>query len=1010
MVDTSTDSIHNKTHSLFGCLKTVFGGRSRGKGTRFTAPKPNAPNVTADPDAKSDPVNPKNDISKTDDHDAKDYWQIAYDELTESDRNTLTLLLATATKPQDAGRSRTKEILDKVINATETQYKEKLRKDGIRATAHQILNSALSFQDVVSNTMKFDPTGYASSAWAIVSLGLTMAKNHADLQDALFDSSGYLADLLTRCAFIEEQFYGGSGPVTGNAEKEQSIIRVYVAILQYSAEVHRAQRPGKGKDIVESITAVTSQKLAELKTSIKEEEFHLHHWLALDQHLRRQAEAEAILTHIDKLTMEIRRISDKDTIQNLPSADDALFDSYKDQHEAKCLAGTRTDLLRQVKDWGRSSDIHIFWLSGMAGTGKSTIARTVAQSFKEDGILGASFFFKRGEKDRSSAAKFFPTIVKQLTVHVPQMITGIQKAIEDDPAIPGKSLRDQFDKLMLKPLRAVTQDSAMASTVIVIDALDECEPEKDIEVILELLPKVEKATHMAIRFFLTSRPESRIRFGFDQINHSDYQNTILQDLDVNMTKHDITIFLREEFSKIRRDWPGEQKIDDLATMAVPLFIVAATVCRFVADPRFDPEERLGQFSKDLPGTKMDKTYQPILNQLLTKDESDTDMLVNHFQNTIGVIILLAAPLSLNSLAELLGMSEGSISRQLNLFYSVLTVPKDPNLPVRPLHLSFHDYLVDEHRKKKGSTSRFWVDEREKHNFIAGQCLIVMGRYLRKNICKLPTYGTRQTEIDPAAIASSLPPTLQYACRYWVYHLNQSSAPAINLNQVLPFLEEHFLHWLESMSIIGPISESLNAVDTLLKLMKGTSHNAATLFLSDARRFILKFANIVDTAPLQLYSSGLIFAPQKALIRRNFEKELPDWLSRGPRVEESWNGQLLASASADETIKLWDPTTGALKHTISTDSIIANIEFSTQLPQLITNAGSFDIQVCYESLMSNPSEKVAQVSLADRWITIQGQRELWLPPDYLPSSLTAKDGTIVLGCTNGRVVIIMFSTT
>jgi WD40 repeat protein len=132
-----------------------------------------------------------------------------------------------------------------------------------------------------------------------------------------------------------------------------------------------------------------------------------------------------------------------------------------------------------------------------------------------------------------------------------------------------------------------------------------------------------------------------------------------------------------------------------------------------------------------------------------------------------------------------------------------------------------------------------------------------------------------------------------------------------------------------------------------------------------------------------------------------------------------DGRLLASGS-DETIMLWDPATGALKQTleghsswvqsVSTDSIITNIEFSKQLPQLITNMGFFDIQVCYESLPSNPSEKVAKVSLAGRWVTIQGQRELWLPPDYQPCSSIAKSGTIAVGCTNGRVIIIMFSVT
>jgi WD40 repeat protein len=118
---------------------------------------------------------------------------------------------------------------------------------------------------------------------------------------------------------------------------------------------------------------------------------------------------------------------------------------------------------------------------------------------------------------------------------------------------------------------------------------------------------------------------------------------------------------------------------------------------------------------------------------------------------------------------------------------------------------------------------------------------------------------------------------------------------------------------------------------------------------DARRFILKFVNIVDVAPLQLYSSGLIFAPQKALIRRTFERELPDWLSRGPRVEEEWSlefqtleghsgvvqsvafspdGQLLASASYDQTIKLWNPATGALMHTLEGHSHwVESITFS-----------------------------------------------------------------------------------
>jgi hypothetical protein len=654
-----------------------------------------------------------------------------------------------------------------------------------------------------------------------------MAKNHAELRDALFDSSGYLADLLTRCAFIEEQFYHGLDPGRHNTEKERSIVRTYVAILQYSAKVRRVQQAGTGKNIVESITDGPSTQLAQLKRSIKEEESLLHRWLLLDEHLHRKAEAEKILSQIDKLAVSIQKVHEAVAMLNLPFVDGALFDSFMDQNEDKCLRGTREELLQQVQHWGMSGDRGIFWLSGMAGTGKSTIARTVAQMFKEHGILGASFFFKRGRADRSSAAKLFPTIVKQLAVHIPQMISGVQKAVDDDPTIGGKSLEKQFKQLILQPLLAVKQGQAMSPTVVVIDALDECEPKEDLRTVLALLAKAVIATGTTIRFFLTSRPEQPIRFSFRQIGQSHYQNTPLHTADDNVTKHDITLYLTEKFFEIQQNpeynlppgWPGEEQIEILATRAAPLFIFAATLCRFVADGNFDPKERLQEFLTNSSGSKLDDTYRPVLKQLLVKDKSDRDKLIEEFQKIIGVIILLAAPLSLSALAELLGLQEHNISIRLHSFHSVLIIPSNPNLPIQSFHSSFHDYLLDEGTKTDTEIFPFWVDNGEKHELITRQCLTVMDRYLKKNICGLLSYGTSRVEIDSDSIARSLPPALQYACRYWVYHLSQSSAPARILDQVLQFMKQHFLHWLESMSIIGLGSESLNAVDTLLKLMK-----------------------------------------------------------------------------------------------------------------------------------------------------------------------------------------------
>jgi hypothetical protein len=179
----------------------------------------------------------------------------------------------------------------------------------------------------------------------------------------------------------------------------------------------------------------------------------------------------------------------------LPVAQGAEFDSYANQHEEKCLPGTRIDLLHQVREWATSPDENpIFWLSGRAGTGKSTVSRTVADTLRKDKLLGASFFFKRGEGDRGNAMKLFPTVTSQLVKNVLLLFTGVQEVIRGDSTIAMKGLEEQFDRLILQPLlRLPLPTSPPPVIVIVIDALDECEGDKEIRLILHLLPKLQKS-------------------------------------------------------------------------------------------------------------------------------------------------------------------------------------------------------------------------------------------------------------------------------------------------------------------------------------------------------------------------------------------------------------------------------------------------------------------------------------------------------------------------------------
>lgn len=502
----------------------------------------------------------------------------------------------------------------------------------------------------------------------------------------------------------------------------------------------------------------------------------------------------------------------------LPIARGAELDSYKDQHDDECLHGTRTDLLRDVAEWATSpSGKCIFWLNGMAGTGKSTISRTVARPFKGEPLVVVSFFFKRGEGDRGNATKFFPTISRQLATRVPDLAASLREAFSVDPDIGKKSLRTQFEELLLQPLGALEKASSQVQVIVmVIDALDECETDDDIRVILQLLPQLQELSTVRLRIFLTSRPELPIRLGFSKMGNHQYQGLALHEIPEEVTSYDIFLFLKYRFQKIRdkkdvpTDWPEQDVIRALVEMSVPLFISAATVCRYV-ELKFDPVEGLADLIKDQTkySTKMDKTYLPVLERLLDEhDEDEKDLILQYFRRIIGSIVLLAVPLSVDALSRLLVLQERLVTNLLNSFRSVIHLSSNRDVPVRILHLSFRDFLLQ-------TKSQFYIDEGHANKEITLYCLGTMRTTLKQNICNLENYGTKRTDISEETICHYLQPELQYSCRYWVHHLEHCMNISDTMTQdTLLFLQKHFLHWLEAMSILGSASEVVTMINSL----------------------------------------------------------------------------------------------------------------------------------------------------------------------------------------------------
>lgn len=547
-----------------------------------------------------------------------------------------------------------------------------------------------------------------------------------------------------------------------------------------------------------------------------------------------------------KIQHSLDRIEIKIDLNKLPYAKGAMFNSYEDDHIV-CHRSTRVDLLHQIKDWAQQSNSKsVFWLNGMAGTGKSTISRTFAEWLTGQGRLGfvdlgASFFFKRGEGDRGSASRFFPTITRQLVQKIPELDTRVAEAITSDPFVFEKSLGEQFDKLIYQPLRTVNiTTSSCLAFIVVVDALDECEKEPDIKVILKLWSQLPQISTVCIKLFLTSRPDLPVRLEFKNMPDDVHQDLILHEVPRTTIQHDISAFLKDEFLEIRKkynddlpssepldtDWPGDKIIQDLVNMSVPLFIVAATVCRFVGEPNFIPEERLEtilHFQKMGQLEQMERTYLPVLTQLpaTLSNTGDKKMLYQEFQVIVGSIVTLAEPLSKTSLAVLLNIRLETIALRLRPLHSILRVPVDPETPIRTLHLSLGEFLLGD----KVRHEPFGVDGPATHRKLFTKCLKLLSGPdgLRENLCDLKYPGQPRQEVDPTMINERFLPVFQYACRYWVHHVQHSMASIHDDDKVHVFLRKHFLHWLEALSLMNRIAEVIGQVGVLQSLVSVSDH-------------------------------------------------------------------------------------------------------------------------------------------------------------------------------------------
>jgi hypothetical protein len=515
---------------------------------------------------------------------------------------------------------------------------------------------------------------------------------------------------------------------------------------------------------------------------------------------------------------------------------------YQSGHHDKCLPGTRETVLQDILLWAKNPrDQNVFWLNGLAGTGKSTIAQSFSETAANDGFLGASFFCSRDYFDRRELKSIFPTLAHQLACRFPHCRSRIVTSIKKDPTIAHASLISQLENLLVNPLSGEN-----ISCVVVIDALDECLDDQPASAILSVLGRFAKRLPL-IKFFITGRPEPRIRTGFRlPLLEPITQIFFLHEVESSSVDDDIRMYLTQKLAVIatrRSDlelpspWPRDNEIEALTKKSSGLFIFASTLARFIASEYHEPKERLQLVLSKTSGTThegrtgIDSLYSQVLLQAFSDVRESA--VFDNVTRVLGAIVLAFIPLSRRELSKILDLPASLILTTLRHLHSVLLVPDDETKKIRIFHKSFPDFLQD---KGRCTDARFYIEQTNRHGDMTFGCLELVKR-LKRNPCSLQPFTMNQDELDlPQLLEDELGGAVRYACSYWVRHLEQISVPGDQVPQVIVSVTQVLRNippWIEVMSLENRLEEVIHFMYSLLAWLGEVSDSfLTTLFVGN----------------------------------------------------------------------------------------------------------------------------------------------------------------------------------
>lgn len=510
-------------------------------------------------------------------------------------------------------------------------------------------------------------------------------------------------------------------------------------------------------------------------------------------------------------------IEARDILSDLKYAEDARLNIKKG-----CLPGTRTETINGIMFWASQADrdltdisewgfpsyraeSRVLWICGLSGSGKTSIARSVADRLQEMERLGSYFSFSK----TTTLSSLFSTVARDLADKDPLRKRHLVDAIRDKTAIrKSPNVSEQFEEFILAPAIGLP---TVGDTVIIIDGFDEsADKHRDRSDLLRILTEHAHKIPEGLKFIITSRFESDVQdaLGEDARSHA-VDLFLLDHIPESTTSQDIVKFIHHSFENVKQLRRCNAELDRLTVMAEQSFQWASTTCRFV----LAVDDGGGGTYKDRlttileGGSGLDQLYTTILDRwFLTANPRILQIL----RSITSLMICAVEPLSLRSLIILsLSYNEPTeddvdeYQQVASYLGSVISGVHDLNTAIKPLHTSFSDYLCD-----TGRSGKYSIHLIETKHRISRRCLEIMVQGgLRFNITNFPSSSLLNKKIPEdqmRIMRQAISPVLSYSCQYWCHHITEpdcvSERNALG-SLLLEFFQIHFLHWLEVMSVL-----------------------------------------------------------------------------------------------------------------------------------------------------------------------------------------------------------------